>query len=64
VADPDQAFGGGSQIGAAKNSHLFKYLRLPATIVGYHTKAVTFGEPRKWIFCWPNNVIFQRTTCL
>jgi len=43
VADPDKAFVGGSQIGDAIKSELFKYPRLPATIVEYHTKVVTFG---------------------
>ena len=52
----------GSQIGRPKKSQLFKYPRLPATIVGYHTKVVTFVGPRKWLFCWPNYVIFQGIT--
>jgi len=37
VADPDQAFGGGSQIGRRQKSlHLLKYQRLSATIVVSH----------------------------
>jgi len=51
VADPDQAFVGGSQIGGSqKGLHLLKYQRLSATIVGYHTKVVTFCRPKKWLF--------------
>jgi len=53
LADPDQAFGG-SHIGWAKTTQLFKYPRLPATVVRYHTKVVTFGGPS-----WPSYVIFQ-----
>jgi len=41
VADPDQAFGGGRQIGGSqKGIHLFKY-QMSATIVGYHIKVVS-----------------------
>ena len=37
MADTDQAFGEGSQIGGCqKGLHLLKYQRLSATIVGYH----------------------------
>ena len=50
VADPDQAFGEGkSNKGAPKSLHLFKYPSFSATIVGYHTKVVTFSRPRKWL---------------
>jgi len=39
VADPDQAYGGASQMGGPQNGfHLLKYQRLSATVVGYHTK--------------------------
>jgi len=64
VADPDQAFGGqGSQIGRRqKGLHLFKCQRLSATIVGFHTKAVTFCRPKRGYFCWSNYVIFQGIT--
>jgi len=42
---------GGSQIGRGqKGLHLLKYQRLSATVVGYHTKVVTFCRPRKWLF--------------
>ena len=39
---------GGSQIGGSKCFQLFKYPRLPDATVGYHTKVVTFGGPRKY----------------
>jgi len=32
---------------------------LPATIVGYHTKVVTFCRPRKWLFYWSNYAVFH-----
>jgi len=51
VADPDQAFWGGSPIGVRqKGLHLLKYQRLSATVVGYHTKVVTFYRPCEWLF--------------
>jgi len=51
VADPGEAFGRGSQLGGRlKRFHLFPYPRSSATIVGYHTKVVTFCWPRKWLF--------------
>jgi len=52
VADPDQAFGGGSQIGGRQEGlHLLKYQNLSATIVGCHTKMVTFCRPKIGYFC-------------
>jgi len=52
VADPDQVFGGGSQIaGRQKGLHLLKYQRLSATFAGCHTKVVTFCRPKSGYFC-------------
>jgi len=36
--------------GAEKVFYLFKYPSFSVTIVGYHTKVVTFCTPRKWLF--------------
>jgi len=46
---PD-VWGEQSSNGAPKSIHLFRYPSFSATIVGYHTKVVTFSRPRKWIF--------------
>jgi len=51
VADPDQGFGGKLNKGAPKSLHLFKYPSFSVTIIGYHTKVVTFSRPTKWLFC-------------
>ena len=51
VADPDQAFGEGSQIRGRQNLFTcLKYPSLSAIMAGYHTKVVTFSRPRKWLF--------------
>jgi len=60
VADPDQAFGEGSQIGGRQEGlHLLKYQSLSATIVGCNTKMVTFCRPKSGSFCWSNYAVFQ-----
>ena len=42
---------GGSQIrGRQKVFTCLKYPSFSATIVGYHTKVVSFSRPRKWLF--------------
>jgi len=48
VTDPDQAFGGGAW--------------LSATIVGYHTKLVTFCSQESGDFCWSYYLIFHGLT--
>jgi len=40
----------GSQIRGRQNLHLFKYPNFSATIVGYHTKVITFHRSRNWLF--------------
>jgi len=40
----------GGQLNTPKSIHLFKYPSFSATIVGYHTKVVTFFRSRKWLF--------------
>jgi len=63
LADPDQAFGGCSQIGGRQEDlHLLQYQSLSATIVGCNTKVVTFCRPKSGYFCWSNYAIFQSKT--
>jgi len=60
VADPDQAFGGGSQIGRRQKClHLLKYQKLSATTIVCHTKKVIFCRSKSGFFCWSNYAIFQ-----
>jgi len=47
VAGLDQAFGWEVKYGEARKFQMFKYPRLPATIVGYHKTVITFGGSRK-----------------
>jgi len=48
-----------SNRGAPKGLHSLEYQRLSATIVGCHTKVVTFCRPKCGYFCWSNYAIFQ-----
>jgi len=64
VADPNQTFEGGSQIGGCQEGlYLLKYQRLSTTIVGCNTKVVTkvvnFCRPKSGYFCWSNYAVFQ-----
>ena len=51
--------GGQSNMGRQKGLHLLKYQRLSATLVGCHTKVVTFCRPKSVYFCWSKYGIFQ-----
>ena len=67
VADPDQAFGWGSQIGGRQKcclntKGLLKYQRLSAKIVLYPTKEAIFCWSISGCFCWWNYGIFQGIT--
>jgi len=42
--------GGSEMRGRQKVFTCLKYPSFSATIVGYHTKVVTFSKPRKWLF--------------
>ena len=55
--------GGDSQIGGRQEGlHLLKYQSVSATIVGCHTKVVTFCRSKSDYFCWSNYAIYQGKT--
>jgi len=60
VADPDQAFGGGSQIGRRQKClHLLKYQKLSATTIVCHTKEVIFCRSKSGFFVGRTMLFFR-----